>query len=172
MPSFTLETFIAAPPEVCFDLSLDLDLHQGSMDHTGERIVGGRPEGRIGLHEYVTWEATHFGVRQRMTVGITALERPRRFHDEMLKGAFRRFEHEHTFEPVPGGTCLRDELEVEAPVPILGWLVARWVLVPYLTRLMARRNALIKARAEAGRAGGPPSTPADDSGSFNRYGSP
>src|SRR5690348_12451254 len=104
MATFTLETFIAAPPEVCFDLSLDLDLHQGSMDHTGERIVGGRPGGRIGLYEFVTWEATHFGIRQRMTVGITALERPYRFHDEMLKGAFRRFEHEHTFEPVPGGT--------------------------------------------------------------------
>lgn len=149
MPAFELETFIAAPLEVCFDLSLDLDLHRGSFAHTQERIVGGRREGRIGLHEYVTWEAVHFGIRQRMTVGITALERPHRFHDAMLKGPFRRFEHEHRFEGAPGGTRMRDRIEVEAPVPVLGWIVARLVLVPYLRRLMAQRNALIKARAEA-----------------------
>ncbi|HZU52907.1 MAG TPA: SRPBCC family protein [Holophagaceae bacterium] len=149
MATFELETFIAAPPEVCFDLSLDLDLHQGSMDHTGERIVGGRPGGRIGLHEFVTWEATHFGIRQRMTVGITALERPRRFHDEMLRGAFRRFEHEHTFEPAPGGTLMRDRFEIKAPLPPIGWLAERILLVPYMRRLMKKRNALIKARAEA-----------------------
>ncbi|MBS1767149.1 MAG: SRPBCC family protein [Acidobacteria bacterium] len=149
MATFELETFIAAPPEICFDLSLDLDLHQGSMDHTEERIVGGKPGGRIGLHEFVTWEAVHFGVRQRMTVGITALERPRRFHDEMLRGAFRRFEHEHTFEPAPGGTLMRDRFEIEAPFPPFGWIVERVLLVPHLRRLMEKRNALIKARAEA-----------------------
>ena len=148
MATFTLETFIAAPPEVCLDLSLDLDLHQGSMDHTGERIVGGRPGGRIGLHEYVTWEAVHFGIRQRMTVGITALERPHRFHDEMLKGAFKRFEHEHTFEPVAGGTLMKDHFEIEAPFFPIGWLVERTLLVPYMHRLMEKRNALIKERSE------------------------
>jgi len=149
MATFELETFIAAPPEVCFDLSLDLDLHQGSMDHTEERIVGGRPGERIGLHEFVTWEAVHFGIRQQMTVGITALERPHRFHDQMLKGAFRRFEHEHTFEPVPGGTLLKDRFKVEAPFPPFGWIIERALLVPHLRRLMGKRNALIKARAEA-----------------------
>lgn len=148
MAILTLDTFIEASPEVCFDLSLDLDLHQGSMDHTGERIVGGRPSGRIGLFEFVTWEATHFGIRQRMTVGITALERPHRFHDEMLRGAFRRFEHEHTFEPVPGGTLMKDAFLVEAPFPPLGWIVERLFLVPHLRKLMLKRNALIKEQAE------------------------
>lgn len=149
MATFTLETFIAAPSEVCFDLSLDLDLHQGSMNHTGEKIVGGRPGGRIGLYEFVTWEAKHFGIRQRMTVGITALERPRRFHDEMLKGAFKRFEHEHTFEPVPGGTLMKDQFEIEAPFPLIGRVVEQVLLLPYLRRLMETRNAIIKVRAEA-----------------------
>lgn len=148
MATFTLETFIAAPPEVCFDLSLDLDLHQGSMGQTGERIVGGRPGGRIGLHEYVTWEATHLGIRQRMTVGITALQRPHRFHDEMLKGAFKRFEHEHTFEAVPGGTLMMDRFEVEAPFPLIGWMIERILLVSYLRGLMEKRNFLIKEKAE------------------------
>lgn len=149
MATFELETFIAAPLEVCFDLSLDLDLHQSSLEHTEERIVGGRPNGHIRLHEYVTWEATHFGIRQRMTVGISALERPHRFHDTMLKGAFKRFEHEHTFEPAPGGTLMRDRFEIEAPFRPIGWIIERALLVPYLRRLMEKRNALIKARAEA-----------------------
>jgi ligand-binding SRPBCC domain-containing protein len=81
-------------------------------------------------------------------VGITALERPHRFHDEMLKGAFKRFEHEHTFEAVPGGTLMKDRFEVEAPLPVVGWIVERILLLPYLRRLMKKRNTLIKERAE------------------------
>ncbi|HET6330442.1 MAG TPA: SRPBCC family protein [Holophagaceae bacterium] len=149
MATFTLETFIAAPPEVCFDLSLDLDLHQGSMDHTGEKIVGGRPAGRIGLYEFVTWEAKHFGIRQRMTVGITALERPHRFQDQMLKGAFKRFEHEHVFEAVEGGTLMRDTFDLCGPLAPLSWLPDRWILVPHMRALMLKRNALIKQMAES-----------------------
>ena len=148
MATFTLETFIAAPPELCFDLSLNLDLHQGSFEHTGERIVGGRPSGCIGLHEFVTWEAKHFGIRQRMTVGITALERPHRFQDQMLKGAFKSFIHDHTFEAVPGGTLMRDRFELRAPFGPVGWVLDRLLLVPYMRKLILKRNILLKQAAE------------------------
>lgn len=149
MAHFTLETFIAAPREVCFDLSLDLDLHQKAFDRTDERIIGGKPGGHIGLHEFVTWEARHFGLKQRMTVGIVAWDRPNRFQDEMLAGPFKRFLHEHVFEVVEGGTLMRDEFEIQAPLQPLGMVADLLILRPYLRRLMAARNASIKATAEA-----------------------
>lgn len=149
MACFTLETFIAAPPEVCFDLSLDLDLHKRAFGQTDERIVRGKPGGIIGLHEFVTWEARHFGLRHQMTVGIIALDRPRRFQDQMLAGPFKRFVHEHVFEVVQGGTLMRDEFEVLAPLQPIGGLLDLLIIRPYLRRLMTIRNASIKAMAEA-----------------------
>ena len=61
MTAITLHTEIAAPPERCFDLSRDLDIHVRSMEHSSERVVGGRATGMLGLGEEVTWEARHFG---------------------------------------------------------------------------------------------------------------
>ena len=51
-----------------------------------------RCRGVIGLGDSVTWRARHFGVWQRLTSKITALERPRHFRDTMTSGAFARFE--------------------------------------------------------------------------------
>jgi len=62
---------INAPIERCFDLARDIDFHQRSLTDTGERAIGGVTSGLIALGETVTWEATHFGVRQRLTVRIT-----------------------------------------------------------------------------------------------------
>jgi len=62
---------INAPTERCFDLARDIAFHQRSVAHTAERAIGGVTGGLIALGETVTWEATHFGVRQRLTVRIT-----------------------------------------------------------------------------------------------------
>jgi hypothetical protein len=48
----------------------------------------------IGLDEELTWEATHFGIRLRLTSRITAYRRPFHFRDSQVRGAFRRFDHD------------------------------------------------------------------------------
>ncbi len=45
--------------------------------------------GVMRLGDTVTWEAVHFGVRQHLTMQITAYERPYQFTDEMVRGVFR-----------------------------------------------------------------------------------
>jgi ligand-binding SRPBCC domain-containing protein len=141
-----LETPIGAPPEHCFDFSLSVELHLESTARTGERAVGGVTSGTLALGDRVTWEARHLGKRRRMTVEITRYDRPRSFRDEQVDGPFRRFVHDHRFERVGTGTCMRDELEFGS---LLGPL-DRVVVVPHLRRLLLERNALIKQRAEAG----------------------
>jgi hypothetical protein len=66
-----LSTSIAAPPERVFDLVRSIDAHQQSAEGTKERAVAGVTHGLIGLGNEVTWEATHFGIKQRLTVRIT-----------------------------------------------------------------------------------------------------
>ena len=139
------ETLIGAPPERCFDLSRSVELHLEAAASTGERTVGGVTSGLLGAGDTVTWEARHFGRRWRLTVRIAAYDRPRFFRDEQVRGPFRRLAHDHLFEPVDGGTRMRDVFEFASGLPLLD----RLVLAPHLRRFLRRRNELIKRTAEA-----------------------
>jgi len=148
MTTITIVTTIRASPERCFDASRDLDLHAESMGHTGERAVAGRTSGLIELDEQVTWEGRHFGIRQRFTSAITAYDRPRHFQDSMIRGAFRSFVHDHYFEACDEGTRMTDVLEFRSPLGVVGAIVDRLVMRKYLTRLLMKRNAIVKAALE------------------------
>jgi len=148
MVTIELRTFIAAPPERVFDLSRSIDLHRHSLAHTGEEAIAGRTSGLIGPGETVTWRARHLGVRQRLTVRIAGYDRPRWFRDELVRGAFASMAHDHYFDTCDGGTGMRDVFQFSAPLGPLGRLMERLVLRAYLTRLLAHRNAAIKAAAE------------------------
>jgi hypothetical protein len=98
MPLVLLETRIEAPVERCFDLARDIDLHMRSTQRTREVAIAGVTKGLINFGDEVTWEATHFSIRQRLTSRITAFDRPNHFRDSQASGASRRFDHDHRFE--------------------------------------------------------------------------
>lgn len=148
MPRIELTTRVAAPPERCFDLSRDLDLHLRSMTHTGEEAVAGRTSGLIALGEEVTWRARHFGVVHEHTSRITAFDRPKHFRDSMVAGRFRKFEHDHFFGSDGTDTVMTDVLDFEAPFGVVGRVVSALFLRHYLARLLEQRNAIIKHEAE------------------------
>ena len=148
MPYLRLTTEIRAPIERCFDLSVDIDVHQSSMAASGERAVGGVTGGLIGLGEEVTWRARHFGVWWRVTSRITAFDRPRSFVDEMIHGPFPQFRHEHRFEQQGEGTIMVDLVEYRSPLGPLGRLADVLFVERYLRKLLEIRNLHIKERAE------------------------
>ena len=101
------------------------------------------------MGEEVTWEARHFGVRQRLTVRITAFDRPSHFQDVMISGAFKSMVHDHEFAKHPAGTSMRDRFEFESPAGLLG-RIANWVfLASYMRGFLVRRNAVLKRLAES-----------------------
>ena len=149
MPVIDLATAIAAPVERVFDLARSIDLHADSTSSTGERAVAGVTSGLIGLGQEVTWRARHFGVWQSLTVRVTAFERPTHFADVMLRGAFRRMEHHHYFEPTASGTTMRDVFTYESPLDFLGRIADRLFLARYLRSFLIERNRVIKGIAES-----------------------
>ena len=151
MIRFTRETLVPLDPPEAFDLSLSIDAHVGSMAESGERAVDGVTAGVIGLGEFVTWRARHFGITWTMTSRITEWDRPRRFVDEQARGPFKSFWHEHVFEPVEGGSVLRDDVRFEAPLGPLGAIAERVVLGRYLAHLIDVRNQFLLT-ADGGRA--------------------
>jgi ligand-binding SRPBCC domain-containing protein len=144
-----LSTPIAAPPERVFDLARSIDAHQDSTEGTQERAVAGVTRGLIGMGDEVTWEARHFAVRQRLTVRITGFERPSRFQDVMVSGAFKSMKHNHDFIAQPPGTLMVDRFEFESPFGILGRMVDRVFLFAYMRRFLIRRNQVLKNLAES-----------------------
>jgi ligand-binding SRPBCC domain-containing protein len=140
VPLIVLENRIAASPERCFRLSLSVEAHTASMSRSGERVVDGVMTGVLGLGETVTWRAKHFGVPFTMTSRISEVDAPVRFVDEQVSGPFRRWWHEHRFEPVADGTLMTDVVEFESPAGPIGRTVNRWGLTRYLTRLLEQRN--------------------------------
>ncbi|WP_425452440.1 SRPBCC family protein [Paenibacillus cellulosilyticus] len=145
----TTQIEIDAPIQLCFDLARDIEIHTRTVwKHTRERAIHGVTSGPIGEGETVTFEATHLGVRQRLTSKITAYEEPTLFVDEMQKGAFKRLRHTHDFQERDGKTVMTDVLEFEAPLGPLGFLAERLVLKWYMRRFLEHRNLELKKLAE------------------------
>lgn len=68
------------------------------------------------------------GIPMIWKTDIEVWDPPMRFVDNQLKGPYRRWWHEHKFEPVEGGTLMYDHVEYILPFGPLGDLVhALWV---------------------------------------------
>lgn len=140
---------IDAPIEKCFDMARNIDIHTKTVwKHTREKAVEGVTSGYISGGELVTFEATHFGVRQRLTSKITEYNAPYLFVDETQKGAFKSLKHIHQFKATSKGTIMTDTLYFEAPLGVLGWIAERFVLKFYMKRFLEHRNSQLKILAE------------------------
>ena len=149
MPIIKLKTAINAPIERVFDLARCIDLHEKTMSKHNEKAIGGVTKGLINLGESVTWEATHFRIKQKLTSKITEFNRPHYFQDIMIKGAFKNFTHDHFFEKGEAGTIMRDVFDYLSPVWFLGKIADALFLEKYMTKMLEERNDLIKTVAES-----------------------
>lgn len=151
MPTIKLQTEINAELELFFDLSRSIDLHKISTEKTNEIVIAGRTSGLIELNESVTWRARHFGFYQNLSSKVTEFDRPNFFADEMQKGAFKGFKHEHHFQKLNEITLMTDIFEYRAPFGFVGKLADRLFLKNYMTKLLIERNRVIKEFAESDR---------------------
>lgn len=151
MPRIELTTEIKASIEVVFDLSRSIDLHKISTEHTNETAIDGKTSGLIEMGEFVTWRAKHFGVYQKLTSEITEFDRPNHFVDEMVRGAFKSFKHEHHFKHTQYGTLMTDYFDYVSPLGWLGKIADSLFLRKYMTNLLIKRNEIVRSFAESGR---------------------
>lgn len=151
MPKIKLELVINAPKTLVFDLSRSIDLHKISTKQTNEQAIAGVTSGLIDKDKSVTWRAKHFGIYQDLTSKITEFEMPNYFVDEMEKGIFKRFRHEHIFKDFEDKTLMVDIFDYEFPLGILGKIADKLFLEKYIKSLLEIRNATIKEFAESGK---------------------
>lgn len=148
MPIIKHKTFIKAPIDMCFDLARNVEIHTTTTSQTQERAVGGVTTGLLKKGDEVTWEAIHFGVKQRVTAKISKMNEPYTFTDVLVKGAFHSFTHTHEFIENGSGTIMKDIFEYKSPFGILGQLADRLFLEKYMRNFLISRAIELKKIAE------------------------
>ena len=148
MAVITTITEIRVPAERVFDLSRSVDLHVRSAGSTGETAIAGVTSGLLGLGQEVTWRGKHFGLWQNLTSKITMFSRSDHFRDSMVRGAFRRLDHDHFFEAQGELTVMKDVFDFTSPLGILGRVAETMFLESYMRQFLIERNDVIKKTAE------------------------
>lgn len=148
MPIITHEIYIQAPIRVCFDLARNVDIHTETTAKTKERAIAGVTTGLMEEGDSVTWEAIHFGVKQKLTARIIEMEKPYRFTDEMVKGAFHSFTHTHEFIEKDSGTIMKDRFVYRSPLGLFGKIADKLFLEKYMRQFILDRAIELKKIAE------------------------
>ena len=80
--------------------------------------------------DIVTWEAVHFGIRQRLTAKVTVMDRPYMFEDIMVKGAFHSFTIFIVYEK-DNGTLMIDRFQYKS-LGLIGVIADKLFLESYM----------------------------------------
>ncbi|MBS4196516.1 SRPBCC family protein [Lederbergia citri] len=142
------DIYINAPINVCFDLARNVEVHTETTSKTKEKAIGGVTVGLMENGDTVTWEAIHFGVKQKLTAKIIEMEKPYKFTDVMVKGAFHSFTHRHEFIESGTGTIMKDTFSYKSPFGILGKIADTLFLEKYMRKFIIHRAKELKRIAE------------------------
>ncbi|WP_433750435.1 SRPBCC family protein [Falsibacillus pallidus] len=148
MPIIEYEVFIDAPIHVCFDLARNIEVHMLTTSKTKEKAIDGVTSGLVENGDTVTWQATHLGVRQKLTAKIINMNKPYTFTDVMVKGAFQSFTHVHEFKECDQGTIMKDTFNYKSPMGLLGKLADKLFLEKYMRNFIVTRAEELKRIAE------------------------
>lgn len=148
MPIIKHKQLIKAPIDVCFDLARNVDIHTETTANTKEKVIGGVTQGLLEEGDTVTWEATHFGIKQKLTAKVTQMEKPTLFVDIMIKGVFHSFTHTHQFKEEKDGTLMIDTFEYKSPLGPLGVVADKLFLEKYMTDFIITRAKELKRITE------------------------
>jgi ligand-binding SRPBCC domain-containing protein len=137
--------FINAPIERCFLLSTNIELVGQTY---GMKPIEGKLTGLFVAEDRLVWAGWKFGFPQMHESYVTQYEPPAFFQDTMGRGRFKRYQHDHYFYEMNERTVLNDKIRFTMPLGFVGHFVGKFVLVPYLSKRLRRRLALLKRVAE------------------------
>jgi len=139
---------VHAPVERCFLLSTNLDFITQVFNIRLVAKGSSRTSGTIQGGDRLLWRGWKFGLPQTYESVITGFERPTFFQNTVKGGRFQQLQIDHHLSDVDGYTLLINKLRFSPPLVWPGKLVARRVVVPYLSGLLRRRLLTLKLLAE------------------------
>jgi ligand-binding SRPBCC domain-containing protein len=145
---FVKESVIEAAPERVFAFhELPDALARLTPPWESARIIQAAQDLRVGSITIV--ETRILGIfRSRWVARHTAYDPPRMFEDVQVSGPFHSWRHRHIVEPHERGALLRDEIEYEPPLSVIGRLFAPLLILPRLRRLFDYRHRVTRQWSE------------------------
>jgi hypothetical protein len=117
------------PPEKVFPFFEDpRNLFRITPDWLDFRMVQGQEASEVFEGVNFAYTIRWFGVTLRWRSRIVDYHPPDRFTDVQIAGPYRQWSHLHTFEAVPGGTRMGDEVTYRLPFSGLGRLFHQMVV--------------------------------------------
>jgi len=148
MALIIVKTEIRADIKTCFDLARDVGFYYQTLQKPTEIPVSGKVSGLVEKGDYVTWETKHLNLVQHLTLKVTELRQPFLFTDEMVKGKFKHYKHEHIFEEFDEKTLMTDKFHFQSPYGFLGKIIDDLFLKKHFKGLIISRNESLKEKAE------------------------
>ncbi len=83
-------------------------------------------------------------IPSRWVAEHTAYDPPRMFEDVQISGPFKSWRHRHIVEPHAEGAVLRDEIDFEPPMSLIGDLAAPLFILPKIEKMFEYRHEVTK----------------------------
>ncbi|NOT33199.1 MAG: SRPBCC family protein [Candidatus Eisenbacteria bacterium] len=138
----TLQIFPRGVDEVFAFFADARNLERITPEFLRFRIVTPQPIS-MGVGTEITYALSLHGFPMRWVSRIDAWEPGRRFVDRQLSGPYARWVHEHTFEPVPGGTRVADRVDYALPLDPLSRPLHDRFVRPDVERIFAHRHRVL-----------------------------
>lgn len=145
---FFKESIIHATPEKVFAFHALADAIERLIPPwENARIIQKADISKIGSQAII--EQKIFGIfPSRWIAEHTKYEPPRMFEDVQISGPFKSWRHRHIIEPHAEGAILRDEIEFEPPLGILGAPFVPLLVTPKLEKMFEYRHKVTKEWCE------------------------
>jgi ligand-binding SRPBCC domain-containing protein len=145
---FVKETIIRAAPEKVFGFHLLPDAFERLVPPWEKvKIIQKADITRIGSRAII--ESKLFGFfKVRWVAEHTRYEPPRMFEDVQISGPFKTWRHQHIVEPHAEGSTLKDIIQFEPPMSIIGKAVAPSIILGKMEKMFAYRHEVTRKYCE------------------------
>jgi ligand-binding SRPBCC domain-containing protein len=145
---FVKESIIRATPERVFAFHEEPDALKLLMPPWEQaRVIEPAQISRVGSRAII--ETKIFGLFPvRWVAEHTAYHPPHLFEDVQVTGPFRRWRHRHIVKPHADGAVLRDEIDYQPPLSLLGRAIAPLLIVPRLKKMFDYRHQATRVWCE------------------------
>jgi ligand-binding SRPBCC domain-containing protein len=149
MDKIEFNTHIKAPIQRCFDLARSVDFHKISLGPLKEESVAGCTSGLIGHNQHVLMQSRLWGMRFSTELKITKFNPPFFFSYEIADSTFQSIVHDYYFYDISEETVMVNHFYYKPRWGLVGEVINFIFLQNYLTKIITRRNDLLREYAES-----------------------
>ncbi|MCX8019809.1 MAG: hypothetical protein N2747_04875 [Chitinophagaceae bacterium] len=152
MPTLHATTFIAAPAEIVFDISTQLQLQKEPVSEVLPAKADSEPDAQAALRETEMLKYRFLMKTRILQLKVTEIRKPELLVKEQWRGEFRKFRHEQYFKSCANGTILIHLLHYETYRGLPGKCFNFFYFNSYVKKWIDQQLLLIKRFSEKSAA--------------------